>query len=451
VSAAATPVTPGVFARFVHSEAASSVILLACTVLALAWANSPWHDAYEALAHLMLGVTVAGRTFALPVHAWINDGLMALFFFVVGLEIKREVVVGQLSSVRRAVLPASAALGGMLVPAAIYAAFNVGGPGAHGWGIPMATDIAFALGVLALLGPRVPSSLKVFLTALAIGDDLGAVLVIAVFYTETIRLVPLGLAVVLLGLFVLLLRGRIRQPLVLLVPVIAVWAAILASGIHATVAGILVALMVPMRAAIPPHRFAEIVRSRLPELERSSVTRDSVLLEEEQLDLLLTLHDTAADVRPPGLTLERALHPVQAYVVLPLFALFNAGITLDAGAVAGVTSAISLGVVFGLLIGKPLGLVLLSWLAVRSGLATLPGDVGWRAIVGVGWLAGIGFTMSLFVSGLAFEGGPALEQAKMGILMGSLLAGVIGYLLLRSALTSAPAGGAPRAAASTRS
>src|SRR6185436_16913160 len=340
---------------------------------------SRWHDAYEALAHLPLGVTVAGRTFALPVHEWINDGLMALFFFVVGLEIKREVVVGQLSSVRRAVLPASAALGGMVVPAAIYAIFNAGGPGAHGWGIPMATDIAFALGVLALLGPRVPSSLKIFLTALAIGDDLGAVL---------------------LGLFFLLLRGRVRQPLVLLVPVIAVWLAILASGIHATVAGILVAMMVPMRAALPPQRFAEIVRSRLPELERGSVTQDSVLLEEEQLDTLLALHDAAADVRPPGLTLERALHPVQAYVVLPLFALFNAGIVLGGSVLAGVTSAISLGVILGLLLGKPIGLMLLSWLAVRSGLAALPGDVSWRAIFGVGWLAGIGFTMSLFVSGL---------------------------------------------------
>jgi NhaA family Na+:H+ antiporter len=451
VSADAASSTRGVFARFVHSEAASSIILLACTVLALAWANSPWHDDYEAFAHLTLGVTVAGRVFALPVHAWINDGLMALFFFVVGLEIKREVVVGQLSSVRRAALPASAALGGMLVPAAIYALFNAGGPGAAGWGIPMATDIAFALGVLALLGPRVPPSLKLFLTALAIADDLGAVLVIAVFYTETIRLVPLGLAVVLLGLFFLLLRGRVRQRLVLLVPVIAVWLAILVSGIHATVAGILVAMMVPMRSALPPHRFAEIVRSRLPELERSSVTADSVLLEEEQLDMLLALHDAAAQVRPPGLTLERALHPVQAYVVLPLFALFNAGITLDASALTGVTSAISLGVILGLLLGKPIGLMLLSWLAVRSGLASLPGDVSWRAIFGVGWLAGIGFTMSLFVSGLAFKTGPALEQAKMGILTGSLVAGVTGYLLLRWALPSAPAAAAPRAAASSRS
>ena len=443
--ASASPAARGIFARFVQSEAASSIILLACTVLALVWANSPWRHAYEALAHTTLGVTVGARAFALPVHAWINDGLMALFFFVVGLEIKREVVAGQLSSVRLAVLPASAALGGMLVPAAVYAVFNARGPGASGWGIPMATDIAFALGVLALLGPRVPLSLKIFLTALAIADDLGAVLVIALFYTETIRLAALGVAAGLLGLFFLLLRARIRQPLVLLVPVIAVWLAILASGIHATVAGILVALMVPMKSPIPPQRFVEIVRNRLPELERDTVTRESVLLEEEQLDTVLELYEAAADVRPPGLTLERVLHPVQAYLVLPLFAVFNAGIALDAGVLAGVTGAISVGVILGLVIGKPLGLMLLSWIAVRSGLTSLPADLSWRAIFGVGWLAGIGFTMSLFVSGLAFKGGPALEQAKMGILAGSLVAGLTGYWLLRRALPAE----APRTSAAS--
>jgi len=434
------PAPRGFFASFIHSEAASSVLLMVCTVVALAWANSPWAHAYDALQHLSFGAAVGSRVFMLPLHAWVNDGLMALFFFVVGLEIKREVVVGQLSSLRRAALPASAALGGMLVPAAIYALFNATGPGAHGWGIPMATDIAFALGVLALLGPRVPLGLKVFLTALAIGDDLGAVLVIAVFYTETIRLGALAAAAVLLGLFALLLRGRIRQSLVLLVPVVAVWLAILASGIHATVAGVLVALMISMKAPLPPQRFTAIVRTRLPELEREGVTRESVLLDEAQLDTLLELHEAAADVRPPGLLLERMLHPVQAYVVLPLFALFNAGIVLDAGALTGLTGAISAGVILGLLLGKPLGLMLFSWLAVRSGLATLPAGVGWRAILGVGCLAGIGFTMSLFVSGLAFKSAEAIEHAKLGILAGSIVAGVAGYLLLQWAL---PAGASP--------
>ncbi len=433
ISSASPPGGRGIFLSFVQSEAASSVLLMACTGLALAWANSPWHATYDALLHGTLGVTVGSRVFSLSGHAWINDGLMALFFFVVGLEIKREVVVGQLSSLRQATLPASAAIGGMLVPAAVYAVFNAGGPGGIGWGIPMATDIAFALGVLALLGSRVPLSLKVFLTALAIADDLGAVLVIALFYTETIRLIALAAAAGLLGLFFLLVRGRIRQPLVLLVPVVAVWMAILASGVHATVAGILVALMVPVKSPIEPEQFIEIVRRRLPVLERGA-SRRSVVLEEEQLDTVLELHAAAADLRPPGVTLERLLHPVQAYLVLPLFALFNAGIVIDAGVLAGVTGPISLGVILGLVVGKPLGLVLFSWIAVRAGAATLPSDLTWRTIFSVGWLAGIGFTMSLFVGDLAFKSGAALDQAKMGILVGSLVAGLTGYLLLRWAL-----------------
>jgi Na+:H+ antiporter, NhaA family len=423
--------TPGFFSRFIHSEAASSVLLMICTVLAMGWANSRWHDGYEVLLHMTLGVTVAGHAYTLSVHEWINDGFMAIFFFVVGLEIKREVVVGQLSSLRQAALPAAAALGGMLMPAAIYAAFNAGGPGAHGWGIPMATDIAFALGVLALLGARVPLSLKVFLTALAIADDLGAVLVIAVFYTETIRLSALGAAAVLLALFVLLIRRRVRQPLVLLIPVVGVWTAILASGVHATVAGILVAMMIPMRAPLRPQRFAEIVRARLPGLEAAGVTRESVLLDEAQLDAVLEVYEAAASVRPPGLTLERLLHPLQAYVVLPLFALFNAGIAVDPGVLASVAQPIGLGIILGLLIGKPLGLLLFGWVAVRSGLASLPAELSWRMLFGVGWLAGIGFTMSFFVGGLAFKSGTAIDQAKVGILVGSLIAAVTGYCVLR--------------------
>ena len=437
-SSASPAAVRGALVRFMQSEAASSVLLMACTALALGWANSPWHSSYEALLHATLGVAVGDRVFSLSGHAWINDGLMALFFFVVGLEIKREVVVGELSSLRQATLPAAAAIGGMLVPAAVYAIFNAGGPGAIGWGIPMATDIAFALGVLALLGRRVPLSLKVFLTALAIADDLGAVLVIALFYTETIRLIALAAAAGLLALFFLLVRGRIRrQPLVLLVPVGAVWLAILASGVHATVAGILVALMVPIKSPIKPEQFIEIVRRRLPMLEQG-VTRHSVVLEEEQLDTVLELHEAAADLRPPGVTLERLLHPVQAYIVLPLFALFNAGIVIDAGVLAGVTGPISLGVILGLVVGKPLGLVLFSWIAVRAGAASLPSDLTWRAIFSVGWLAGIGFTMSLFVGDLAFKSGAALDQAKMGILVGSLVAGLTGYLLLRCALPYRP-------------
>jgi len=431
---ASRPAAWGVFARFVDAEVSGSVLLLASTVVALAWANSPWRGGYDHVLHTTVGLTWGAHSFALSVHEWANDGLMVLFFFVVGLEIKREVVVGHLSSWRLAVLPASAALGGMLLPAAIYACLNATGPGARGWGIPMATDIAFALGVLALLGPRVPVALKVFLTALAIADDLGAVLVIALFYTESIRWEALAVAAVFLAGFFALLRARTRAPLVLLIPVLGVWLAVFASGLHATVAGILVALMVPMKSPIRPARFVEIVRSRLPELDREDVTRQSLLLDERQLDTVLELHEATADLRPPGLTLERLLHPVQAYVVLPLFALFNAGIAIDDHVLDVVTGPISVGVILGLVVGKPLGVTLLSWLAVRSGLASLPPGLGWPALGAVSWLAGIGFTMSLFVSDLAVKPGPALNQAKIGILAASLLAGAIGYLLLRLAL-----------------
>jgi NhaA family Na+:H+ antiporter len=428
----------GVFARFVHSEVTGSVILLACALLALLCANSPWREGYEHLLHTRIGLTWGARTFALSAHEWTNDGLMVLFFFVVGLEIKREVVVGHLSAARLAILPASAALGGMLVPAAIYAGFNVTGPGTRGWGIPMATDIAFALGVLALLGPRVPVALKVFLTALAIADDLGAVLVIALFYTESIRWPALAMAGVFLVLFFIVLRARLRRPGLLFLPVLGVWLAVFASGLHATVAGILAALMVPMKSPIEPQPFVEIARAHLSDLEQGGVTRRSMLLEADQLDTVFELQEAVADLQPPGLTLERFLHPVQAYVVLPLFAFFNAGIAIDGRVLDVVTGSISVGVILGLAVGKPLGITLSSWLAVRSGLASLPPGLGWPALGALSWLAGIGFTMSLFVSELAFKPGPALGQAKIGILAASLLAAVMGYVLLRLTLPRQP-------------
>ena len=427
----------GIFAEFVHSAVGGSVILLACTVAALVMANSSWREAYDHLLHARLGVTVAGHALDLTLHHWVNDGLMAIFFFVVGLEIKREVLVGQLSSVRLAVLPGSAALGGLLAPAAIYGMLNAGGAGAAGWGIPMATDIAFALGVLALLGSSVPLSLKVFLTALAIVDDLGAVLVIAIFYTDTIRLWALVAAAGFLGIFFVLLRVRAR-PLILFLPVLGVWVSVFASGLHATVAGILTAMMVPMKSPLDPAHFTEVVRTRLVDLTAGGVSRRSLLVDEDKLDAALELYEAAAGLRPPGIAMERALHPIQAYVVLPLFAFFNAGIAIDAGALAALTGPISLGVVLGLVLGKPLGIVLFSWLAVRSGLAGLPADLSWRILFAVSWLGGIGFTMSLFVSELAFKTGPALGEAKIGILAASLLAGTIGYVVLRLALAAGP-------------
>jgi NhaA family Na+:H+ antiporter len=425
---------PGAFLRFVHSEVTGSLFLLACTIIALIWANSPWADTYFDLVHTKISISWGGSALALSLQHWINDGLMALFFLVVGLEIKREVVVGQLSSLRRAILPVAAAMGGMIVPALFYFLLNAGGEGAPGWGIPMATDIAFALGVLALFGTRAPVGLKIFLTALAIADDLGAVLVIALFYTETIRWGALLLAGVLLLLLFTASRLRVRRTGIYITLGLGIWGAVFASGVHATVAGILVALLLPMRAAIDPRRFLETAGERLKTLAGMPLSRESMITDREQLEQISEIHLAASDMRPPGLTLEHHCHPTLVFVILPLFALFNAGITFDGGALGTLARPVSLGIILGLVLGKPLGIVLFSWLAVLSGRAGLPEGVTWGQIAGAGCLAGIGFTMSLFISDLAFPGDRLVDEAKMGILAASLVAGAAGYIVLRFSL-----------------
>jgi len=427
-------------ARFIQSEVAGSALLLATTVLALAWANSPWADAYERLLALPVGVAWGGRSFSLTLHHWVNDGLMALFFFVVGLEIKREVVLGQLSTARGAALPVAAALGGMVVPAALYALLNGGGPGARGWGIPMATDIAFALGVLALLGPRVPAGLKVFLTALAIADDLGAVLVIALFYSERIALLPLAAAAGLLLLLALVGRLRLRSMGLYAALVAGVWLATLASGVHATVAGILIALLVPVRSRTDPERFLGEARAALDELSAAPLSRESLVHDGARLERLEALHRAADAFRPPALVLEHALLPVTTWFVLPLFALFNAGVSLEGGVAAALRSPIAAGVALGLFAGKQLGIVAACAAAVRLGLASLPEGVSLRQVHGASALAGIGFTMSIFIAGLAFPDDPREVAAKAAILGASTLAALVGWLLLRRALPPPPAG-----------
>jgi NhaA family Na+:H+ antiporter len=427
----------GMFERFVHSEASGSVVLMACTLAALAWANSPATGSYFALARTKIGVSWGDARFALSLQHWVNDALMVVFFFVVGLEIKRELVAGRLSSLRQAALPGMAALGGMLVPAAAYALFNAGGEGGAGWGVPMATDIAFALGVLALLGDRVPLGLKVFLTALAIADDLGAVLVIAVFYTNEIRWGALGLAAVFLVLLSLanLLRVRRWEPYVLLA--LGVWVGVLASGVHATVAGILVAMLVPVRARRDPGAFLAVAESRLAELRQAELTRESMLSRRSQLDAIVDLHEAVGDMRPPGLTLEESLHPIVALFILPVFAFWNAGVAMGGGVTALLESQVSLGIVLGLVLGKQLGITFFAWAAVRAGWAALPEDVTWPQVYGGACLAGIGFTMSLFVSELAFSAGTLLDEAKLGVLLASLVAAAWGYSFLRVRLPRA--------------
>ena len=423
---------------FIHSQVAGSVVLLVSTIAAMLWANSPWAETYFQLNHTKIGISIGSQVLALSLQHWINDALMVVFFFVVGLEIKRELVAGHLSSARRAILPVAAALGGMIVPAVIYACFNIGGPGARGWGVPMATDIAFALGILALLGDRVPIGLKVFLTALAIADDLGAVLVIALVYTVDIHWLALAAAGFCLLLLGLVIRAGVRQPLFYLALAIGVWLAVFKSGIHATVAGVLMAMLVPIRPRLHPAEFFARVSQGLEALRPAELTASSVLANEAQLDALVRLDDAATDMRPPGLTLERFLHPVQALFILPLFAFVNAGVSLGAEALKTLTHPVTLGVIAGLVLGKLVGVSLASWLAVRSGWAQLPEGVTWSQIVGASLLAGVGFTMSLFVDELAFVEEALRDAAKVGILVASLTAGALGYLVLRHVLAKRP-------------
>ncbi|ADV68580.1 Na+/H+ antiporter NhaA [Deinococcus maricopensis] len=407
--------TPSPFSRFVRSEAFAGLLLVCTAALAFAWANSPWREAYFTLQHTHLSVALGAATLDFSLEHWVNDGLMAVFFLLVGLEIKRELLIGELASRRRAALAVAAAVGGMLVPAALYALLNGGGPGRAGWGIPMATDIAFALGVLALLGPRVPVGLKVFLTALAIVDDLGAVLVIALFYTEQVQWGALGLAALTWGAALLAGWGR-RKPSLKLYAVLGLllWLFVLQSGLHATIAGVLLAFAVPIR------------QPDLSLCTPSLLTAAQPGEEEEVGARLQDLEDLLERAQSPLHRLEHALHPVVTYAVLPLFALMNAGVSVGSGGLG----VVSFGVLLGLVLGKPLGVVGGAWLATRAGVAALPRHVTWTHMVGAGLLAGVGFTMSLFVANLAFDDAALLTQAKLGVLGASVAAALLGAVWL---------------------
>ncbi|MBA3415571.1 MAG: Na+/H+ antiporter NhaA [Chloroflexia bacterium] len=422
--------------EFIHDEAFGGILLLLCALAALVWANSPWGATYDALwsTELTLGTVQFNLTESL--RHWVNDGLMAIFFFVVGLEIKRELLVGELASPRRAALPAIAALGGVLVPAGIYVLLNRGTEGAQGWGIPMATDIAFALGVLALLGDRIPVGLTVFLTALAIVDDIAAVLVIAVFYTAQVYWAAMGLAAAILVLLIAANRLGVRRPVVYAVLGVALWVAVFESGVHATVAGVLLALTIPANTRIDPGAFLAKSRAVLIAFERAGAGGDtgaSLLTNGARQEALVELEDAVEGAGAPLQRMEHVLHPWVAFAIVPLFALANAGVRVEGDVGAALGNRVTVGVVLGLVLGKQLGVTLAAWLAVRWGVTDLPEGVGWRHIYGAGWLAGIGFTMSLFVADLAFAAGEGglLTAAKLGILVASLLAGVGGWLILR--------------------
>ena len=419
------------FTEFVHSQVASGVLLMLSTVAALFLANSQWSAVYLGLAGTPITVSFGEYALSLPVQLWINDLLMVVFFFVVGLEIKREMVVGQLSTVRKAAIPVLAALGGMLAPALIYYSLNKAGGGAHGWGIPTATDIAFALGVLAIFGKRVPVGLRVFLTALAIADDLGAVLVIALFYTAAVKWLALAAAAVLLVAIAAAGRFGIRHPVIYVVLAIGVWACVLASGVHATVAGVLVAMVIPVRAGIDPEAFLTQTAERLKELQAARLTPTSVVQNRSQMSAITEVLENASQMRPPGLALEQMFHPFVAFLILPLFAFFNAGVVIDGSVLDALKAPVGLGILLGLVLGKQIGILLFSWLAVVTKQAELPDGVGWLGIYGGSCLAGIGFTMSLFVTELAFEGGGLMTtQAKVAILAASLVAALWGIVVL---------------------
>jgi NhaA family Na+:H+ antiporter len=419
------------FGRFARTESSGGLVLIASTVAALVAANSGWAGAYERLWETHLTLSLGRFSLDYSLHHWINDGLMAVFFFVVGLEIKREVLVGELATPRRAALPIAGALGGMLVPAAIYTAVNAGGPGARGWGIPMATDIAFALGVLALLGNRAPAPLKVFLAALAIADDIGAVLVIAVFYTAVIDLQALGMGLALIAALVVFNRLGARRPYIYVVLGLATWLCFLKSGVHATVAGVLVAMTIPARTRIDTGEFSERGRAILDAFDRAGPDGEDLLTNRGQQAAIFELESTAEAAQAPLQWIEHSLQPWVAFVIIPLFAFANAGVELKGELAQAFGSPVTLGVLLGLLIGKPLGITLFAWLATKLGVAALPGGCGWRALHGVSWLGGIGFTMSLFITGLAFTEGVMVTDAKVGIFAASMGAAVMGVLLLR--------------------
>ncbi|WP_114286101.1 Na+/H+ antiporter NhaA [Candidatus Halocynthiibacter alkanivorans] len=420
------------FEEFLHRQTASGLLLMAMAVLALILANGPLATFYTDTLSTYIKIGVGDWVLKMSLAHWINDGMMAIFFFVVGLELKREFLVGELANPRNAVLPVAAAIGGMVVPALIYFAFNPSGDAALGWGIPMATDIAFAIGAMALLGTRAPKALVTFLVALAIVDDLGAVLVIAVFYTDSISMMPLAAAAGLTALLVGLNRGGIRNPIPYFLLAVLLWYAMLQSGVHATLAGVIGAMTVPAIPKYNPERFSAHVRTLMDRFDASHRPGQSIMTNVELRTQVQALENSVISVETPLQRQEHIWHLPVAFLIIPVFALANAGIPVDVSALAAtVTNPVVLGVSLGLVLGKFIGITGASWLVLRLGVAELPKDTRFSQIAGASLLAGIGFTMSIFVAQLGFKNQPEmLLMAKTGILAASLFAGICGFIWL---------------------
>ena len=407
---------PRVVREFLDTETAGGAVLVVAAAVALVWANSPWRGAYEDLWHTNVAVHVGSFSIEEDLRHWVNDALMSIFFLVVGLEEKRELVLGELRTLRRAALPAVGAVGGMVVPAAIFLALNAGEPGASGWGVPMATDIAFAVGILALLGPRVPPGLKVFLLSLAIADDIGAIAVIAVFYSGTIHTAALLIAILLIAMMIVLRILRADHMLVVAVIGTGVWLAVYESGLHATIAGVVLGILAPAR----PRTSSEVAREWA-----ASLGDEPTVAETETMTKLARSSVSVAE------RLEHQLHPVSSFVIVPIFALANAGVLLETDALANAGAGrVAIGVVLGLLVGKTVGIALATRVAMALRVGVLPDGVTWPQIVAVGAVAGIGFTVSLFIAELAFDTVELVAAAKLGILAASLLASLGGLVLL---------------------
>lgn len=420
------------FEQFIHRETTSGLLLMGMAILALVLANSGLSGIYQHWVHTPIGVSVGGWTLEKTLHHWVNDGLMALFFFVVGLELKREILVGELAVPRQAALPIVAAVGGMVVPALIYFAINPAGEAARGWGIPMATDIAFAIGALVLLASRVPKALITFLVALAIVDDLGAVVVIALFYTDQLVWEALLIAAVILGALITFNLAGIRQPLPYFLLGGLLWFALLKSGVHATLAGVLTAFTIPAAPKYDPARFSGHVRDLMARFDASYQPDKSIMTNDKLRAVVQTLENGVHKVETPLQRLEHGLHMPVAFLVIPIFAFINAGIPLDLADLGNTMShPVTLGVVLGLVLGKFIGIAGASWLALKLGIGQLPAQTRFSQIAGVALLAGIGFTMSIFIADLGFAGQPEnLLMAKTGVLIASLMAGVGGYFWL---------------------
>jgi len=420
------------FEQFLHAQTTTGLILMGMTIVALIIANSPFYEVYQHIIHTKIEFDIGSLEIKNSLHHWINDGLMAIFFFMIGLEIKREILVGELSNIKVAILPILSAIGGMIVPALIYTGVNSGSAGASGWGVPMATDIAFAISALVLLGNRVSPALVTFLVALAIVDDLGAVLVIAIFYTSQIHLDFLLLAGGMFLTMVSLNRFGIHATLPYFIVGIFMWFFMLESGVHATIAGVIAALSIPSKPKLPPTDLSEQTKNLLDEYDTYPVATDYTM-HEKQKAILQNIKDRIDAVGSPATRLERTLHLPVSLIVIPLFALANAGIHIDFSSISNVIfEPVSLGIILGLVVGKIIGIAGVAFLAIKMGIAKLPLESSMSQIFGVAALGGIGFTMSIFVGDLAFINNSALVfQAKVGILSASILAGALGFIWLR--------------------